>query len=98
MNTTTPARDRLVAFYAANPDVETANGDYLLTLPEALMGKLDELLLATAQEKALNNHVAGCFPCREYGFCVTFLTDGTVRYEYGSENGWDGVRYDSIEA
>lgn len=98
MNTTTPARDRLHAFYAANPDVENADGDHLLALPEALTDKLDELLLAATQEKALNEHVAGCFPCREYGFSVTFLTDGTVRCEHGSEDGWDGVRYDSVEA
>ncbi len=97
MTTQTPARDRLHAFYAANPDVEDADDDYLLALPEALMDKLDELLLATTQEKALNEHIAGCFPCREYGFSVAFLTDGTVTCNNDSEDGWDGVRYDNVQ-
>lgn len=97
MNTTTPAHDRLHAFYAANPDVENADGDYLLALPEALTDKLDELLLAATQEKMLNEHVAECFPCREYGFSVDFLTDGTVQCNHDSEDGWDGVRYDNVE-
>lgn len=94
----TPARDRLHAFYAANPDVENADGDYLLALPEALTDKLDELLLAAIQEKTLNEHVAGCSSCREYGFSVAFLPDGTVRCNNDGEDGWDGVRYDNVEA
>lgn len=91
----TPTRDRLHAFYAAHPDIENASGEELLNLPESLLDKLDELLLNTTQERAINEHVAGCQPCREFGFCVTLLPDGTVRCEHGSEDGWDGVRNDS---
>lgn len=91
-------RDALHAFYAAHPDVENADGETLLTLPEPLTDKLDELLLATTHEKAINEHVAQCRPCREFGFAVTHLSNGTVRCDHGSEDGWDGVRYDNIDA
>lgn len=90
-------RDALHAFYASHPGVENADGELFLTLPEPLTSELDELLLAATHEKAINEHVAGCVPCREYGFCVTFLADGTVRCDHDSEDGWDGVRYDNVE-
>jgi hypothetical protein len=95
---TTPTRDRLHTFYAARPDIENATGGEPLDLPENLLDELDELLLNTTQERTINEHVAGCRPCREFGFCVTFLPDGTVRCERGSENGWDGARSDSTWA
>lgn len=93
----TPARDALCAFYAANPDVENAVGDVFLALPEALRDQLDELLLEAAREKAINEHVANCVSCREFGICGTFLSDGTVECTRDSEDGWDGVRYDNVE-
>jgi hypothetical protein len=53
MLTLTPARDRLTAFYAAHPDVETADGEQLLALPAALLAELDTLLaVATAERDA----------------------------------------------
>lgn len=95
MSTTTAARDRLHAFYDLHPDVEGADGDQLLALPGSLLDELDELLLNAAYEKAINEHAAQCTPCREFGVCVTHLPDGTVRCDRGSEDGWDGVRYDN---
>lgn len=52
MHTTTAARDRLYAFYAANPDVESADGEQLLALPPALLAELDTLLAAAVAERA----------------------------------------------
>lgn len=89
-------RDALHAFYAAHPDIENASDEQLLAVPENLLDELDELLLNATQERVINEHVAGCKPCSEYGFSVTFLTDGTVRCEHDSEDGWDGVRYDGV--
>lgn len=51
MTTTTPARDRLHAFYAAHPDVENSDGAKLLALPKTLLDELDELLAAACAEK-----------------------------------------------
>lgn len=51
MTTTTPARDRLHAFYAAHPDVENSDGARLLALPKTLLDELDELLAAACAEK-----------------------------------------------
>lgn len=52
MHTTTAARDRLYAFYAAHPDVETADDEQLLALPAALLAELDRLLAAAVAERA----------------------------------------------
>lgn len=48
----TAARDSLYAFYAAHPDVENADGDQFLALPEALTAELDKLLAAAIAEKS----------------------------------------------
>ncbi len=95
MTITTTARDKLFAFYAAHPDVENADGDQFLALPDTLTAELDSLLFEAAMEKAINEHVAQCVPCRELGLCVTFLAEGTIRCHYDSEDGWDGRRYDN---
>lgn len=52
MTTTTPARNRLHAFYAANPDVENADGEQLLALPDGLLSELDTLLAAACAENS----------------------------------------------
>lgn len=51
MNTTTAAREKLHAFYAAHPDIEGADGEQLLALPPALLAELDQLLAAATAER-----------------------------------------------
>lgn len=48
----TAARDNLTAFYAANPDVESADGATFLALPDALKDEHDALLRAATAERA----------------------------------------------
>lgn len=48
----TPARDRLIAFYAAHPDVESGDGEHLAKLEPALLAELDTLLAAAVAERA----------------------------------------------
>lgn len=94
----TTARDNLTAFYAAHPDIPNADGERLLALPVVLLDELDMLLAEAAQERTIGEHVAQCAPCRgEFGPCVTFLPDGTVRCDLESEDGWDSVRYDTCD-
>lgn len=51
MRTLTPARDRLHAFHAANPDVSNADGEQLLELPKSLLDEHDTLLAAAIAEQ-----------------------------------------------
>jgi hypothetical protein len=47
---TTIAREKLHAFYASHPDIENADGEQLLALPEALTAELHKLLAAACHE------------------------------------------------
>lgn len=87
-------RDALHAFYASRPGVENADGEQMLALPDSLLDKLDTLLLAAAQEKAINDHVAQCASCQELGCCVTNLPGGASRCDRASEDGWDSTTRD----